>query len=133
MQEKEDKQIEKLIEKVMKHSSLETPSVDFTSLVMGKVEAMESSSKLIYEPLISKRTWVLIAVGFVGLTIFVFMNQSETSGWFNLNYFKIYRISHLFNALHPSKIVALSIGFFCLMLLIQIPLLKRTFDKQFEF
>lgn len=133
MQENEDKQIEKLIEKVMKHSTLKSPSVDFTSLVMGKVEVIESSSKLIYEPLISKRSWVLIAMGFVGLMIFIFMNQPESSGWFNLNYFKTDRITHLFSALHPSKIVAFSIGLFFLMLLIQIPLLKRTFDKQFEF
>ncbi|NND10995.1 MAG: hypothetical protein HKN96_07280, partial [Flavobacteriaceae bacterium] len=43
MNDKANNQIEKLADRLMKESSLESPSMDFTSQVMAKVDALAKS------------------------------------------------------------------------------------------
>ena len=60
MNENVDKHIEKLVDKAMKDSVLETPSFDFTSKVMQHVTATSKSKATVYEPLISKKVWFVV-------------------------------------------------------------------------
>ena len=135
MKENEGKHIDKLIDKVMKESSLESPSVDFTALVMGKVEAIQTSTYTTYEPLISKRVWVLLSIGFLVLVgMIARFGKIESSIWFdNFDFLNTNRFLELINGIQVSQTTLVSISIFALMLLVQIPLLKNYFDKRFQF
>lgn len=134
MKESEDRPIEELIDKMMKHSSLETPSFDFTSVVMGKVEAIKTSASTTYVPLISKRAWFAILSVFIVFVVYeIYLGKPEALGWFNamnFDFLSANKVSEIFNGIHLSKTTSNSIMIFALMLLIQIPLLKYYFDKR---
>lgn len=131
MKENIDKQMEKLTDKVMKHSVIESPSFDFTENVMSQVIAFEESRVTSYQPLISKRAWILIFVGFFAFLAYViFVTKPETSDWFNIVDMNTERASKLLNGIQTPRIAAYGVGLLAMMLLIQIPLLKNYFDKR---
>ena len=135
MKENDGKHIDKLIDKVMKQSSLESPSVDFTALVMGKVEAIQTSTHTTYEPLISKRVWALLSIGFLVLIgLIARFGKTDNSIWFgNFDFLNTNRFSELLNGIQVSQTTLVSIFIFAFMLLVQIPLLKNYFDKRIQF
>jgi len=61
-----NKHIDSLVEKVVKESSLESPSLDFTSNIMSKIEAVPQNEITVYEPLISKSVWLAISILVIG-------------------------------------------------------------------
>ena len=65
MKVSEDKNIEKLIDHLMKDTTLESPSFDFTSKVMSQVTVTKTSDITTYQPLISTRTFLVIFIGLV--------------------------------------------------------------------
>ena len=134
MKENEEKHIDRLIEGVMKKSTLEITSHDFTSLVMQQVEALKKNAYTTYDPLISKRAWVMIiSISIIFFSSVIMLGKIQTSGWFgalNLDFMHSVVISEIFNGIKPSKAMNISITVFALMLLIQIPLLKHYFDKR---
>ncbi len=80
MKKNVDKQIENLVDKVMKQSTLETPSIDFTSHIMVQVEAAKQSTSTTYQPLISKRVWAIISIGFIAFVGYIlYVIKPETS------------------------------------------------------
>lgn len=136
MKENVDKQIENLVEKVMKQSTLEKPSFDFTANVMSQVESSSHSMVTTYQPLISKRMWMLIVTGFVAFVAYiVVVNKPEASDWFaNLDFSIVNndKVSDMFSGFKAPKIAAYSVGFLSVMLLVQISYLKNRFDKRFQ-
>lgn len=134
MKESEDKIIEKLIDKVMKQSTLETPSVDFTSIIMGKVDVIKANASTTYEPLISKRIWFAIFGVFLVFVVYViWIGKLEGSGWFgsmDFNILSANKFSEIFNGIRLSNTTSVSILMFAVMLLVQIPLLKYYFSKR---
>ena len=131
MKEYTNKDLEQLVDKVMKSSTLETPSFDFTSKVMSQVTADSKSSVTVYKPLISKTVWVILLLLTAGLVSYSFFsNDSETLGW--LDRLDLSEISNLFSGIKISNTVMYSLLMFTLMLFIQIPLLKHYFNKRFQ-
>ena len=128
---KEDKNIEKLVENMMKLESVQKPSHDFTSSVMQQIEALEQSKVTIYKPLISKPVWYAIGFGMVALIGFLlFGNTTVENTWLpEMNY----NLSYKFPEIEFSSTMMYAMVFLVLMLGIQIPLLKNYFDKRFEF
>ena len=64
------------VDKVVKDSSLESPSLDFTNKIMSQINATTQSEITIYKPLISKRAWFIIGALIVGgLTYLMFGNN----------------------------------------------------------
>jgi hypothetical protein len=63
----EQKDLEKLIDKIFDADRLDAPSVNFTESILEKIEA-EKKSKVTYTPLLPK--WVFVAVG-VLVSVFV--------------------------------------------------------------
>ena len=131
-----DKQIEKLVEKMMKGTSLETPSFNFTDMVMAKVLETKTSQVTVYRPLISKWIWYLVFAGIFGLMIYLnFTDLNETTGLFeslNLKTLPSFNISKAMESFHFSKITMYACIFLAIMLFIQIPVLKHYMDKQIE-
>ena len=134
MKEKEDKNIEQYVHTVMKETSLESPSHDFTSKVMANVLAIDKSKVTVYKPLISKRGWVLIFGGIVATIVYLFLNggtQSEgqpgSFGHTVKDFIKTFSDLHLFQF---SRITINVIVVSTILMVIQITLLKNYLNKR---
>lgn len=77
---KQDKQFGEL----MKDMKLESPSSDFTFMVMSRVyaEAAVKPKPILqnYQPVISKRTWIILIVAFVALMVYITLSAQPSSG-----------------------------------------------------
>ena len=127
----EDKNLEKLIDKMMAENTLETPSFDFTSKLMSQVQAVEKRKIKAYKPLISKSTWIFIGFCLIALTIYSVYSNSDIS---NFEIVKLYsdKASTLFSGIHFSKNILYALLIVPFMILIQIGILKHYFDKKYE-
>ena len=129
-----DKHIEKLVDKTMKKTSLESPSFDFTNTVMAQVNALERSTVTTYKPLISKPMWfVIFAVGLMIVMYILFGMTSTESGWLNfidLSVLTDNRYSNALSGFKVSKTVMYGVILFGIMLFVQVPILKHYFDKR---
>lgn len=135
MKDNLDKHIEKLVDKAMKHSLLESPSKDFTANVMSQVSAISETSVTAYKPLISKKIWFVVLVVLAASVIFILMGNIESAGWFNsinFNLLSDYKINNIFSNLRVSKTVVYSVVLFSIMISIQVLVLKNYFDKRLE-
>lgn len=136
MSDKIDNQIEKLIDKTMKSSKLESPSLDFTNIVMAQVNALQKSTVTTYQPLISKPWWFAIFVMALLVVLFIIFGSStnDTNGLSFIELSKVtnYKLSNLVPEFKFSKTVMYSILLISLVLLIQIPILKNYFNTRLE-
>ncbi|GGK25207.1 hypothetical protein GCM10007962_19300 [Yeosuana aromativorans] len=136
-----DKHIEKLVDKMMKETSLETPSFDFTNKVMDQVLALSSSKATVYKPLISKKGWVLISLGIIAITCYIIFGvKTESSGFMDTIDFSILSNNKITDTLSNLKAPSVSIPKtfgYALMLLglmvcIQIPFLKHYLNQRYK-
>lgn len=128
MKEK-DKKVEEFIEKVFLETTLETPSLDFTSKIMAQVTALEQSKIKEYKPLISKPVWcaiLLILATMIGFATFGTSEKTQFEFDFSA------KMASLIPSVHFSDTITYSVLIVTMMILIQIPLLKSYFDKRFE-
>lgn len=136
MKAKVDKDIEKLIDKMMKETTLESPSLDFTSQVMSQVLKIKTNDATVYKPLISKWIWYGIFISMLGLTTYLSFNDSAVSGGlfekYNFEILPKFSISNIFSGLHFSRTTFYACILLTVMLFIQIPILKHHMDKRLE-
>lgn len=140
MEDKANNNLEEIVNKVMKEASVESPSFNFTNSVMAEVNMLARSKSIVYKPLISKSTWIIILTSFVALLIyFVFFNtQTELSpspNWFNTFDFSVLsnsKASNVISNFSVPKVFAYAIILFGGMLCIQVPFLKNHFNKRLE-
>ncbi len=133
MKEKEDNELEKLVAKAMQKATLETPSFQFTDNVMAAINPAHQTSATRYRPLIPKYIWVAIAGAIVAITAYLwFLIQPAPLNLpiLSFNFIETNSISKEFAAFTPSKITSYAVLLVALMLCIQIPILKRYFDKR---
>lgn len=125
-----DKNIENLIDKMMSETTLETPSIGFTSTIMSQVLVVEKSKIKAYKPLISKSIWVFIGLSIVALT--VYLSLAKTT--YNVEMGNVYldRMTDLFSGIHFSKKTLYAILIVPVMILVQITLLKNYYDKKYQ-
>ena len=137
MKANSDKHIEKLVDKIMKDVSLDTPSSNFTTNVMTQVETIVNQSTIKYQPLISKRSWVLILISvFTLITYFVFDASLESSGWFSGIDFSLVssnKLTNTMSSLKLSKTTFYAVIILSVMLFVQIPVLKYYFNKRLDY
>ncbi|GGG53926.1 hypothetical protein [Bizionia arctica] len=132
MKENVDKYIEKLVDKAMKDSVLESPSFDFTSLVMQQVTA--KSKVTVYEPLISKKVWFAVFASVIALILFVLLSaDTQQNSWFitkDFNLISKLKFSNPFSGFKLGTTTMYGIMLLSMMVCIQIPMLKSYFDKR---
>lgn len=134
MSERENKYIEKLIDSVMKDAPIERPSFDFTSTIMSKVESLSKSQTTVYQPLISKTVWGFLLVSAICLILFFAFGQPQSESWFTFDYSSLnLKVSQIIGGINPSNATFYGLLFLAIMLLVQIPILKRYFDSRLEF
>ena len=129
-----DNQIEKLVDKTMKNSILESPSLGFTNAVMSQVNAIQKSTVTTYQPLISKPTWFVLFVITLGVVLYsVFGTNTNETNWLSfidLSMLTDNKLNTALSGFKVSKIVMYSVVLFGIMLFIQVPILKNYFDKR---
>ncbi len=129
-----DKHIEKLVDKTMKKSYLESPSLDFTNAVMAQVNAIQKSNVTTYQPLISKPTWFVLFVITLAVVLYIIFgtttNDTNWLSFIDLSMLTDNKLSTALSGFKVSKIVMYSVVLFGIMLFIQVPILKNYFDKR---
>lgn len=133
MNEKGNKKLEHLVDKMMKETSLEAPSIDFTSSIMSKVEVVANSEVTTYKSLISKPVWVGLFALLIGAVLYSYFNTTtEPNELLNVDFSILsnFRISNQFSNLVLSKTMLYSLVLFATMFAVQISLLKVYFNKR---
>ena len=126
-----DKNIENLIEKMMEETTLQSPSIDFTSSIMSQILVAEKAKIKPYKPLISTSTWIFIGITLAVLVLYnVFFAETQN----NLEIGKSYtdKISAIVSGIHVSKTLLYALLIVPFMILIQIGVLKNYFDKKYQ-
>jgi|SRR6185437_933043 hypothetical protein len=134
MKENEDKNIRQFVDRVMKETSLESPSYNFTSKVMANVLAVNKSKATTYKPLISRKGWILIFAGIIAVLLYLLLSdstQAANHSWLidfsGKNFIPTLNSSNLFqfSRLTINVVVAATV-----LVFIQIVLLKNYLNKR---
>ena len=127
--EKPFKENDEQLRNWMKELPLDKPSPDFTNKVMGRIQAKSATTK--YTPLISKRSWYIIGLIFLGASIWLYFNPS-TQLFANeqASLFDGIQFNNPFEALQLSRTSLYAIAFLALFM-VQIPFLKRLVEKNY--
>lgn len=135
--ERQNKHIDQLVEKMMKDTSLESPSSNFTNTIMSQVEVIANSDITTYKPLISKRAWLILgSVVLLVILYSLFAEHTTEEGITFINNFKVSaknKFTSIISHLNFSKTITYTMGLFAMMLLLQIPLLKDHYNKRFNY
>ena len=83
----EQKDLEKLMDKIFEADQLDTPSVNFTANVLEKIEAGRKA-QLTYTPLLPKWVFVVMGILVVGFVLFVFSITDSVVVTPQINYFE---------------------------------------------
>jgi hypothetical protein len=131
---KEDKNIEKLVENLMAETSMESPSIEFTAKVMSGVFAVKKNKAFTYKPIISKRAWFVIFGIIVALFAFLIFNTQLTSEGsnFNLTFLNFDQFLKPFSGFKISPMTANVLLTATVMVFIQIFLLKTYLSKRLQ-
>ncbi|MFB9109271.1 hypothetical protein [Flavobacterium gyeonganense] len=129
-----DKDIEKLIDKMMAEEKLQSPSIDFTSKIMAEVLILEEKKQKTYKPLISKSVWVSIGIALALLVVYtsLFSVSESTLKIDEIGNLYSDKITSVFTGVHFSKNILYAILIVPLMVVIQVGVLKNYFDKKYQ-
>jgi hypothetical protein len=131
MKNKEDKNIKKLVENMMKDAPLETPSFDFTSRVMSEAFLIEKKKSFSYKPVISKGGWFIILASIVGLITWLGFTQNKKAANANFPFINGDGLLKIFSGFQFSNTTVNILLLATMMMLIQIILLKSYLNKRF--
>jgi len=75
--------LDKQFEQMMKGVQIDSPSSDFTFSVMSRIQAeaavQQKSVLQNYQPVISKRTWIILIVVFILLLIYITVSSQDAA------------------------------------------------------
>jgi len=135
MKNREDKNLDMLVENMMKDSYPESPSFDFTSKVMSEALAANKRKAISYKPVISKGAWFIIS-GCVGALItWIIINgntQNASPSNSHFNVFNFEKALSIFPRFQFSSLTINVIGIAMAMVFIQLILLKSHLNKKFH-
>jgi hypothetical protein len=137
MEKRRDNEFDDYLKYVVKEVGLETPSVDFTTHVMGKIKLAKNPPMIVgYKPLISKFGWAILILGVLAVfALGLFEGNASQNDYFSGPKWDILTDSNLWEKTTDwsiSRTVSYGFTFLALFISIQIVLLKRHFDKRFK-
>jgi hypothetical protein len=137
METKRDRDFDDYLKNVIQEVGLDSPSVDFTLNVMGKIKLAKNPPIIVsYKPLISKFGWAIFSLCVLAVFILVFLEgNASQNDYFSGPKWDILTDSNFWEKTtnwHISKTVSYGFTFLALFISIQIVLLKRHFDKRFK-
>lgn len=137
MNNKDNHLLDDFINKMIKETPIEKPSIDFSSNVMDAINTLEVKKLTnTFEPLISKKVWLLILAGIISLVIFLL----KTGVNMNEGYLSKIDLSRLTSAISLESSYNFTISntalygfiFLAIMIPIQIGYLKNYHNRKFE-
>ncbi len=135
MKEHEDKIWDEVSAKILQKAGEKTPPVDFTQLVMDKIEAENIiQSVTTYKPLISKNVWGVIAIAVMMTIAYIFYIDIDIAILDNISFnpeslFPKWEVPSLTTNKVIPKPMIYGVVILALLVAIEIPLLKRKFLK----
>jgi hypothetical protein len=135
MKSRNDKNIEKLVEKMMMASPLEDAPFDFTSKVMSDVFSIEKKKPISYKPVISKRGWLIIFTAIAALMASLIFNgysQKQSAASIDFSFINNHNIQKVFSGFQFSALTLYIILSGMIMIFIQIIFLKSYLNKRFH-
>lgn len=130
----QDKNIEEFSKFILKEAGTEMPSNNFVHNVMNTISLENSKSIVtIYKPLISKQGWILIAVSLIVLIIFIVTNTTESSiilPSLDVSFLHKMKEINIFTSIKVPSIFIFSSVLFSILVLFQLNVIKKFFDKQ---
>lgn len=136
MEENKDKQLNDFVKKIVRSAGLETPSDGFTQNIMSKIAVQEAKTTAIkYKPLISKRSWlILAAITIILFTYIIFGKLDLSISWLPNIYSVILNKIGFMEALSqihlPNTAVYALIGIL-LFFYVQIIFLKKHLENRY--
>lgn len=133
MKESEDKHVEKLIDRLMKEVSVETPSLDFTAKVMSEVLVTKKTPVFTYKPLLSKWFWLVLFCGVTATLCVAFWSGDIGTGkGYGLELMRMVdsKILSFESGIKFSKVSMYAVIVLVLMLFVKISMLKNRYDKE---
>lgn len=131
------KNIDKFTKYILDEVQTESPSNNFVDNVMTSVRLENKGSSLeIYNPLISKPVWVLIAAVFAVSIVFILTGFSQNSTIFskfsNINFTFLDNTPsiNIFESIHFSNTFTYSFMFFTVLVLIQLFVMNNYFNRK---
>jgi len=130
--EKQSKHIDKITKNIIKDAGLHQPSTNFLSNVMEAIETQSVSQAIVYKPLISKTTWILLfaLTALIVVLLFIFPVFSETPLFGQFTIPEEFNFKFNLPEMKLSKTAIYGVGFLSLFLL-QIPFLKRQLNNSY--
>ncbi|SRR5258705_10840080 len=132
MKANEDKHLEKLAARLMNETSLEKPSVEFTSKVMFQALASDTSPVTKYKPLISKPFWFIIFGAVITLMGYLIISAGTQAGsWFD-RFDRVIndKLLNSFSGYKFSETTLFAVALLTVLLFVQISFLKNYFNKR---
>ena len=130
----QDKNIEEFSKFILKEAGTEIPSNDFVHNVMNTINLENSKgTATIYKPLISKQGWILIVLSLVVLIIFIVTNTTERSiviPALDVSFLHKIKGINIFTSIKVPSIFIFSSVLFSILVLFQLNVIKKFFDKQ---
>lgn len=131
---KQDKNIEEFSKFIIKEAGIESPSNDFVNSVMNTIFLENSrTSSTIYKPLISKQTWLLITLIFIGLCLFIFTSTSKSSiilETIDVSFFNKFNSINIFEKIKLPNVFVFSTILFSILVLFQLTIIKKFFNNE---
>jgi len=112
--------LDKQFEQMMKGVQIDTPSSDFTLRVMSRIQAEAAVQRKPilqnYQPVISKRTWIILIVVFIFLLIYITVSSQDAAPASNTGFWStISGKIGAFNNQEASSILKTGMGLFTLI------------------
>ena len=103
---------------------------------MKQIEHVSIGESIAYKPLISKHGWFGIIAILVGISLYMILGNVESLSMLeSVDYSVISnnKVTDALSSIKFSKTLMYAVGFFGLVFLIQIPLMKHHMNKRLEF
>ncbi|PQJ73870.1 hypothetical protein [Polaribacter gangjinensis] len=131
---KNQNELDAFAKKYVKEIELDSPSKDFTSLLMQRIEN-QKSVVFSQQELISKKGWFAILT--VAILVFFFSSKTSEKSMITIpeldfSFLSKMKFSQTFEFLSLSNITLIALLLFGGMLIFQLLYLKNHFDKRFE-
>lgn len=131
MEKNKEKELDVFLKKAIKEIELEAPSLQFTDYLLAKIEAIqEKKGAFVYEPIISKVTWIVIAI--IVLSIFgygLFGNYHSEIDWWPT--FSANTIFKGFTKVTISRTYIYGFVGLSFFLSLQVYMIKTQYNKRF--
>lgn len=133
MEDNKDQILDSFAKKQLKELSLDSPSKGFTNAIMSTITAKEAKKVIVYQPLISKKVWLGIAVLIVGVFFIPFQTQEDSilkKVSLDLSFLDRINVSGMFDGLAVSSTTFYAVLLFSIMIAVQIFYIKGYFNKR---